>query len=398
MKKHMYIILAFLLTGFATNSVFAQGIEFNHGTWAEIKALAKAKNKLIFVDFYTDWCGPCKHMSMNVFPQKEAGDFYNQNFVAYKVDAEKGEGPALAKQYHVSGYPTLAYINADGEVIHRLTSSTDVKELIDQGKIALTPQNDYQQLKEKFVENELGKEELYRYFLIVKAKGDDKETSQVFERYFDAVAAVNPAIFDLISSNINSTDSKAFKYLESHSKDFAALIGKEKVDGYIRNFYLNEFQGKVWYKSYKTLAAYENAKADLKTRITLTDKEVLGFDTDYYLRADDEDNYMLNAKKLVETYYYNDDLQISNVIGGGSRLVKKEANLLNMKSWAERALVIKDNFINNATLAMLYKQLKNRILAIKYIDKSIEQCKQEKNGYEDRAQMIKKEIEEASYE
>ncbi|WP_316835387.1 thioredoxin family protein [Pedobacter nutrimenti] len=398
MKKYMYIIFAFLLPGFATNSVFAQGIEFNHGTWAEIKALAKAKNKLIFVDFYTDWCGPCKHMSMNVFPQKEAGDFYNQNFIAYKVDAEKGEGPALAKQYHVAGYPTLAYISADGEVVHRLTSSTDVKELIDQGKIALTPQNDYHQLKEKFAKNELDKEELYRYFLVVKAKGDDKETSEVFERYFDAVAAVSPAIFDLISSNINSTDSKAFKYLESHSKDFAARIGKEKVEGYIKNLYMNEFQGKVWYKSYKTLSEYETAKSDLKTKIVLTDKEALSFDTDYYLRAGDEDNYMLYADKLVKKYCYNDDLKISNVIGGGSRLIKKEANILIMKSWAERALVIKDNFINNATLAMLYKQLKNRTLAVKYIDKSIEQCKQEKNGYEDRAQMIKKEIEEASYE
>lgn len=398
MKKYIYIVLAFLLTGFATNSCLAQGIEFNHGKWEEVKTMAKAQNKLIFIDFYTDWCGPCKYMSMNIFPKKEAGDFYNKNFIAYKVDAEKGEGPALAKQYHISGYPTLAFINFNGEVIHRVTSSMDLKELLEHGKLALEPQNDYARLKEKFAKNQLGKKDFYHYFILVKAKGDVKETSQVFDRYFDAVAAVTPETFALITENVNSTDSSPFKYLEAHVKDFEGLIGKDSVDGYIKKIYLDEFQGKVWYKSYKTLSEYKTAKSDLKTKIALTDKEGLSFDTDYYLRAGDEDNYMLYADKLVKKYYYNDDLKISNVIGGGSRLVKKEANILIMKSWAERALVIKDNFINNATLAMLYKQLKNRALAIKYIDKSIEQCKQEKNGYEDRAQMIKKEIEEASYE
>ncbi|SDJ08659.1 Peptidase family M3 [Pedobacter sp. ok626] len=397
MKKYLFITLTILLTGAGSISAIAQGMIFNHGTWAEIKAMAKAQNKLIFVDFYTVWCAPCKQMTMNVFPQKEAGDFYNKNFIAYKVDAEKGEGPALAKEYKVSGYPTLAYINYNGEVIHRLTSSTDVKELIEHGKMALTPRNDYEQLKGKFAKNELNKEELYRYFVIVKTKGDDKETNMVFDRYFDAVANVSAETFSLITDNVSSTDSKSFKYLEAHAKDFGAKIGKEKVDDFIRKEYLQEFQAKVWYKSFPTFAAYQEAKAILQKQINLTEKEALAFDTDYYLRAEDEENYMVNANKLVEKFYYNDDLQISNVLGGGSRLVKKEKNLLIAKTWAERALAIKDNFINNATLAMIYKNLKNKPMAIKYIDISIEQCKKEKNGYEDRAGMLKKEIEDATY-
>lgn len=374
-----------------------QGIEFTHGKWEEIKAMAKAKHKLIFVDFYTDWCAPCKYMTMNIFPQKEAGDFYNQNFISYKVDAEKGEGPVLAKQYHVSGYPTLAYINADGEVVHRITSSTDVKELIEHGKMALTPRNDDAVLKEKFAKNELGKEELYRYFLIVKAKGDDKETNLVFDQYFKTVAGVNTQTFDLITGNVSSTDSAPFKYLETHVKEFSGLIGNKKVEGYIRKLYLEEFQGNVWYKTYKTRSEYEKARTLLNNKINLTAQEALTFDTDYELKMGTEDSYIAKAKELIEKYYNNDDLQISNIIGSGSRMVKTEKNLLVMKGWAERALAIKNNFINNATLAMLYKELKNKPMALKYIDLSIAQCKQEKNGYEDRAAMLKKEIEEAVY-
>lgn len=394
MKKYLYILIC--LVGAQLGS-YAQGIAFQHASLAEVKEMAKAKNKLIFIDFYTDWCGPCKTMSKEVFPQKEVGDFYNENFIAVKIDAEKGEGPAIAKQYGVSGYPTLTYLNYKGEVVHKFVGSTGITDFIGHGKMALQPQGDYEKLKAGFAKAELNKEELYAYLLLVKARGDEVTANQVFDTYLEQVAKVDAATYDLIVNHVQDTDSKGFKYIEQHREDFAAAIGKDKLERYVKKLYLDEFQSRVWYKTYKTLANYQQAKATLKTKIQLTAKEELGFDTDFYLRAEDEENYMLNAKKLVETYYYNDDLQISNVLGGGSRLVKTEKNLLIMKSWAERAVALNNNFINNASLAMVYKSLKNKPMAIKYIDISIAQCKQEKNGYDERAEMLKKEIEEAAY-
>lgn len=395
MKTYLYI-LTFLI-GTQVSQALAQGIEFQHNSLAEVKEIAKAKNKLIFIDFYTDWCGPCKMMSKNVFPQKEVGDFYNANFIAVKIDAEKGEGPAIAKQYAINAYPTLTYINYKGEVVHKLVGSTDVKDFLEHGKMALSPQGDYEKLKAKFVKNELTNDELYHYFMRVKSRGDIPETDKVFDYYLEKVAAVDAATYDLIVKQVSATDSKGFRYIEQHREGFRTAVGIEKVEGYIKKMYQDEFQSKVWYKSYKTLAEYLEAKAVLKSKVQLTPKEDLGYDTDFYLRTGDEENYMANAKKLVETYYYNDDRQISNVLGGGSRLVKAEKNLLITKIWAERALALKNNFINNASLAMVYQKLKNKPMALKYINIAIAQCKQEKNGYEERAEMLKKEIEEAVY-
>lgn len=102
MKK----LFAVCLIAFAfTMSSRAAGIEFFHGTWAEGVAKAKAENKKIFIDFFTEWCGPCLNMALTVFPQPEVGEAYNKDFVCMKIDAEKGEGVDLARKYQVRSYP-----------------------------------------------------------------------------------------------------------------------------------------------------------------------------------------------------------------------------------------------------------------------------------------------------
>ena len=80
MNKIFLTIIA--LCGF-TISLFAQGIEFREGSWKEMLALAKQENRLIFVDNYTSWCGPCKQMAKEIFPLKEVGDFSRVDFFHY---------------------------------------------------------------------------------------------------------------------------------------------------------------------------------------------------------------------------------------------------------------------------------------------------------------------------
>lgn len=120
MKKVLVIaLLAIMGLG-----VQAQGIKFEHGTFDEALAKAKKENKLLFVDFYTTWCGPCKKMSKTIFTQDEVGAFFNKNFISLKVDAEKGEGPELAKKYEVTGFPTMIFFNGDGSENKKLVGAT----------------------------------------------------------------------------------------------------------------------------------------------------------------------------------------------------------------------------------------------------------------------------------
>lgn len=88
-------------------------------TWAELVAQSKASSKPILIDFSTTWCGWCKKLDAEVFPEPEVIAALSA-FVCAHIDAEKGEGPDLAKRYDVHGFPTLVIVDADGAEIDRL--------------------------------------------------------------------------------------------------------------------------------------------------------------------------------------------------------------------------------------------------------------------------------------
>ncbi|WP_181182476.1 thioredoxin family protein [Sphingobacterium lumbrici] len=110
------IIIGFVLL-LQVLGVRAQGIEFETGAWREVVEKAKQLNRPIFVDVYTSWCGPCRVMAATTFTRPEIGELYNAGFVNVKIDAEKGEGVALAKKYKVTSYPTYLFINPSDETL-----------------------------------------------------------------------------------------------------------------------------------------------------------------------------------------------------------------------------------------------------------------------------------------
>lgn len=114
-----------------------KGITFATGTVADILAKAKAEGKMVFLDCYTTWCGPCRVMSNTIFTKNEVGEYFNKHFVSYKLDMERGEGPALGKKYGVKAFPTMLFMDAEGNVRHTIVGSKSANELIEEAKTAL---------------------------------------------------------------------------------------------------------------------------------------------------------------------------------------------------------------------------------------------------------------------
>lgn len=99
--------------------------------------LAERENKLVFVDVYTTWCLPCKMMDENIFSHQETADIINKNFISYKVNAEKSNGPIVSFNYDVIEYPTLLFLDSDGKVLERKDGAAFHTEFLDLAKSAV---------------------------------------------------------------------------------------------------------------------------------------------------------------------------------------------------------------------------------------------------------------------
>jgi len=82
--------------------------------------LNRANNKLVLVEFYTDWCTWCKKLEAETFPEKSVIDIAHKYYISTKIDAEKDEGPELKEKYSVSGYPTTVIVDNNGNEVDRI--------------------------------------------------------------------------------------------------------------------------------------------------------------------------------------------------------------------------------------------------------------------------------------
>jgi len=93
------------------------GIKFIEQDWDKALKAAKDEKKLVFLDIYATWCGPCKMLKQYTFTDSAVGDFFNKNFINVSVDGEKGVGPQLAQQYAIKGYPSLIVADETGKAV-----------------------------------------------------------------------------------------------------------------------------------------------------------------------------------------------------------------------------------------------------------------------------------------
>lgn len=125
----------------------AQGIRFNPISWEQAVQQANYSNKLIFVDFYTDWCAPCKMMDRDIYVDALLGKIYNEHFITLKINADKE--PDLINEYNVRSYPTLMFLQTDGSVIWKYEGALSAQQLISTGKQLIEYQRltDHDELK-----------------------------------------------------------------------------------------------------------------------------------------------------------------------------------------------------------------------------------------------------------
>lgn len=231
--KRILFILALVV---CTLQVQASGIEFFHGTWAEGVAKAKAENKKIFVDFFTEWCGPCLNMALTVFPQPEVGEVYNKNFVCMKIDAEKGEGVDLARKYGVRSYPSYIFVDpATEEMIHRSGGNKPMKDFINDTKGALDPKLSSIYLQKKYQSGDYDAAFLRDYIRGAKYSGS-RNTAGDFAKLLEIGGPLTDREnWDVFVECVRGFDNPYIKEISDNYSQFCTLFGREAVDAKLRD-------------------------------------------------------------------------------------------------------------------------------------------------------------------
>ena len=111
MKIKIVPLLFFALIQHAT---FCQELKVIEQNFHDALELAIEENKLLLIDFYTDWCVPCKKLDEVVFKNDSVQTKLGNDFILLKYNAEEDSIYHLAKKHHVNSYPTGLILNKEG--------------------------------------------------------------------------------------------------------------------------------------------------------------------------------------------------------------------------------------------------------------------------------------------
>ena len=268
-------------------------------TLEQASAKAKAENKLIFLDCFTTWCGPCKMMARDVFTQPKVGDFMNPRFVNIKIDMESAYGAPLAKKLQVTAFPTFIIFNADAQEIARFLGSSPADEFIQTvgEKSKDTGSSD---LQKRWEQGDRDPQFLLQYLQTLTAayKADDANlVAEALLEGKEATFAADSTLRAVFMRNITNPFAKSFVHTAKHPEALTEAIGQMPVNMKIQNVLAN-FQRQLISEQEDGTVKFDQARFDqfqvllkelkipsaehyrLQTLITLAEKQK---DLDAYL-------------------------------------------------------------------------------------------------------------------
>jgi len=231
-------VFGFLLLALAAGAT-AQNrqIIFEHDLSPQLLAQAKQQNKLVFVDCYTVWCGPCQGMAKTVFTQDSVADFFNTKFVNVKLDMEK-EGKDKMEKYKIGAFPSFLLLDGDGHLLYKFVGGMSSGEFMARIREGINPKNKVAVYNQLYAEGNRSKDFLREYIKLKINMMETKEGKQIAADYFDMLTPeerTQPENWYLFGDNrytlyLSDYYTRNAGYLADNWRAFAAVKGKDTVE------------------------------------------------------------------------------------------------------------------------------------------------------------------------
>ncbi len=381
--------IAILSTLFIGALAWAQGIKFEEGNFASILAKAKKENKLVFIDAYASWCGPCKLMVKNIFPLKNVGDYYNSHFINAKIDMEKGEGIDLAKKYNVKAFPTYLFIDGNGEAVHRTLGYVEEKDFIQFAMDAEDPSKRLTSLKQQFEKGEKDPAFL-KNLAILTIYNDSEFAAKVLNVYFKGKTTMDEEDVQLLLSGTQSTESPLYKIFLDKKAEIIKILPEDRYEKQNQNIQISTISKKAYNPDTKTWDEQYFMTAIQK----LMDKEsgeklLKKMKASRALKNKDLPLYEKLTLELYKDYSSASSAELNSIAWNFFENISNKTSLQQAIAWGEESVKKDQNYANTDTLANLYNKVGDKKNAKMWAEKSIELAKSKGQDSTDTEKLLK---------
>ncbi len=204
----------------AVRKMSGKKVLFFQGDFPKAQKKAAAEKKFIFMDFYTDWCKPCKMMAAEAFNDEEIADLLNAFCVNLSLDAEKS-GSILAQKYNVNSYPTTFVVDSNEAVVARNSGYGGVRSFerqIETAIIKLPNAAAYIVAKKRFQNRDRSLNFLLSYARLRQKLGLNTEKitdALITEVPFDSLSLAYQQFITTYAFNLEST---TFDFMLAHKE------------------------------------------------------------------------------------------------------------------------------------------------------------------------------------
>ena len=230
MKNGLLLVICLALSV----GLWAQGFMENE-PWKEVLTKAQHQNKLIFMDCYTVWCGPCKGLSEKVFPQPKVQQFLQEHFIACKYDMEKGEGAILYEKYksYIPGFPTMLMIYPkDESVVQKIVGYSEADALIQAVQDGLDGKT-LTAFQKRYDAGERSVAFMREYCQALDVAYEEETKENVVRDFVEALpvdSLMNKDIFLMYQPYLNDAYSERFEFVVKNLSRYRSRLKMDRYD------------------------------------------------------------------------------------------------------------------------------------------------------------------------
>ena len=347
---------------------------------------ARMEDKIVFVDAYTTWCGPCKMMDRNVFTDSLVGSFFNENFVNLKLDMEKGEGIAATKKYQVRGYPSFLFLNSSGTLLHQGIGYQPIEQFLTMAKQALDPNKQLPALTKAYESGNRDPQLLYNYANALLDAGSD-EGRKIGAEYLETQTSwTSPENMEMVAQLISKYQDPYYNFMVEKRHLFIREFGDGRVDGTILRFIQKHLYDQLGdLKMDDTKDIFNSTFPPSKAKLYFD-----RFEINYYDAIGDYKTYIEKSKQYVKANPNLSANELNTIAWNYYEKVEESKALKWAIKVAKKSISLDSNYFNNDTLAALYYKQGNKKKALKYAQLAINLAQEDQLDYSETEALMDK--------